>query len=445
MKRTFKWILKAGGLGLVAALNSQAQAAGFKLEFESASVLADSGEAAVVEDAGTNWYNSAGDVYLPQQLVMGAINVYAPVKFSGNVSAPSTLNTLPAPAPLFASNYAAGGTATSHSDMILPSIHYVMPIRDRFAFGLSVVPAFGFTEDYGEGSILRYNLTRVYTKSLDISPSLAVRLGSQWSFGFGPDFHYFSAESKTHVRTEGTLPPVAGTFSDSISRFSADRWGYGGHAGILFNYHEHTRIGLNYRSKIMMNLEGYSDFGLDGGPLYETNFFKLAIPLPPVTTLSFYQDITPCWAVMGTIAYDQWSVLQDYHARNYVQPPTAANPAGILPDVILPQHMRNTLDYGIGTHLKINERLMLRANIKLLPTPTQDAYRGVNFPDGDKLGFQIGARYWFSKAMAMDVLYGHVFIRTMGIHDVNPVSMATATGRSSGSVDLIGGQLVYNM
>lgn len=95
MKRRFIRALSFSGLGLMAALSSQVFAAGYKLEFQSPSVLADAGEAAVVEDAGTNWYNSAGLVYLPQQLVAAVTDVYQRVRFSGASSAPSPVPGAP--------------------------------------------------------------------------------------------------------------------------------------------------------------------------------------------------------------------------------------------------------------------------------------------------------------------------------------------------------------
>src|ERR1700678_4263114 len=109
MKHNLKWILSLSGIGLVAALSANVQAAGYKLEFQSASVLADAGEAAVVEDAGTNWYNSAGLVLLPQQLVLSAIDLYAPTTFSGTETAPSTLSALPFPLNTLGSNFTANG------------------------------------------------------------------------------------------------------------------------------------------------------------------------------------------------------------------------------------------------------------------------------------------------------------------------------------------------
>ncbi len=454
MKRTFKKLFQLSGLGIATLLSSQVHAAGYKLEFQSASILSDSGEAAVVEDAGTNWYNAAGLVYLPRQFVGSLINLYAPSTFSGNVNAPSTINQLPPPLNLFANNFKANGTASSHADSLLPALHYALPLNHRWALGLSIVPAWGFTEDYGESSLLRYNLTRVYTKTIDISPSVALRINDQWSIGLGPDFHYFSAESKSHVRTEGNLlpsPPFppntrVGTFGDSITRFTGDKWGYGGHIGVLYRYDDSTRIGLHYRSKIMMNLEGFSDFGTDSLGFFESNIFKLAIPLPPVTTLSIYHDMTPCWALMGTIAYDQWSVLRDYHAKNVIQPPTTpgSTTGVIIPDVVVQQHMHNTFDLSMGTHYKFNEKWMLRFNVKYLQTPTTTEFRDTNFPDGPKLGFQIGSRYQINPCLAVDMIYGHVFVKTVGINDVNPVSGAIANGRERTSIDLVGGQIVWN-
>lgn len=428
MKRNINRFLKLSGLSLV-VLASQAYASGYRIEMQSSSVLADSGEAAVVEDAGTNWYNAAGLPYLPQQFVGSAIDVYAPTSFSGTVFAPS-----PFPFPI-GSNFSANGSASSHPNVVLPALHYTYPFNSHWAAGISIVPAWGLLEDYGRSSILRYDLIKVTTKSIDVSPSVAYKYDDHWSFGVGPDFNYFSVDSSARARTQLL------TTADSESRYNADDWAYGGHAGLLYRFNDTTRLGLNYRSKLVMRLEGDSDFTLGDpiGTAFTTNQFKLRIVLPPTTTLSLYHDVTPCWALMGTIAYDQWSVLSAYHANNY-------QALGIIiPDVVVTQNMRDTIDLGIGTHYKFNDQWMLRANVKYLPTPTRDAYRDVNFPDGDKLGFQIGARYQMNPKLALDMLYGHVFIRTVPINLVQPVTAVAVDGHNRTSIDLFGAQVVWDI
>ena len=82
MRVRLKSLFKYSSLGLLMAMSSQLYAAGYRMEFQSASVLADAGEAAVVEDASTNWYNAAGITSLPQQLVVTGFDVYAPTTFS---------------------------------------------------------------------------------------------------------------------------------------------------------------------------------------------------------------------------------------------------------------------------------------------------------------------------------------------------------------------------
>jgi long-chain fatty acid transport protein len=428
MKKLTRLLASCGVIG-VALASSSLYAAGYKLEFQSASTLADAGEAAAINDAGINWYNSAGTVYLPQQIVYSAIDVYAPTTFTGSVTGGSPIG------PAF--NFQGQGSASAHSNSVLPAFHFTRPVGDRYAFAISVVPAWGFMENYGEGSIVRYDLTRVYTKTIDIAPSFAWKINSQWSVGAGPDINYFSVQSKSHVYTQ-PLTPV-----DSSARFSANAWGYGGHVGIMFTPNEGTHIGLNYRSQIVMPLDGYSDFVLGEGARFESAAFKLGIPLPPVTTLSAYHEFTPRVALMGTLSYEQWGVLENYHAQNY------RTPAGVVPNVVQQQNMSNTLDISAGAHYKWDENWLLRGSLRYLPTPTNNAFRDVNFPDGKKLGINIGTRYQVNKKLAVDLIYGHVFVQKTRIHGVYPQELYPNTvatnGHATTSIDLFGGQVVYNI
>jgi long-chain fatty acid transport protein len=293
-------------------------------------------------------------------------------------------------------------------------------------------------EEYGANSILRYELLRIYTKTIDVEPSLAFKINEQWSLGAGPDFNYFSVQSKNSVRTQ-----IFGTASDSLSRFTAGNWNTGWHGGVLFRLDDATRLGLNYRSKIVMHLKGYSSFDYNGVAFYETNQFRFKLPIPPTTSLSIYHDFTPRWAMMGTVTYDQWSVLKAYNAQNYIQPPTFTG--GSLINVSLPQNMKNTFDFGIGTHYVLNDQWMLRGNVKYEQTPTTNANRDVNFPDGEKLGVQFGARYQINKKLAVDVIYGHVFVRSAPINYNNPVTTVNPNGHVNTNIDLAGAQLVWSV
>ena len=434
MKGIFKKTLHLSALGLLAMASSQAFASGYKLEFQSPSVLADAGDAAVVEDAGTNWYNSAGLIRLPQQLVVGSNALIESTTFTGTAMAPSVFG------PAF--SFAGAGSASSHPSPFIPAIHYNMPFLNRYAIGVSLVPAWGLVEDYGENALTRYDLTRIYTRTIDIAPSFAMKVNNKWSFGLGPDFNYFMLSTKNLVRTEGPIA-LGGTAGDSISRSTGQNWGYGWHAGLLFAPDPMTRVGLNYRSKISMHIKGYSDFSASFGT-FETNQFQLNLVHPPTTTLSVYRDLNPRWAVMGTLAYDQWSTLRNYNAQNFQSVPTAGNPMGTV-NVILPQNMHNTLDASIGAHYKYNDAMMLRGSFKYEGAPTNTAFRDINNPDAPKYGINLGARLQLAKKVAVDVMYGHVFTPTVGINNTNPVTLASISGTSRTSIDILGMQIVWDI
>ncbi|HVE44414.1 MAG TPA: outer membrane protein transport protein [Gammaproteobacteria bacterium] len=425
--------LKSSFFSLLALCALNAHAAGYKLEFQSPSVLADSGDAAVVEDAGTNWYNSAGLVDLPQQITGSAIDVYESTTFHGTSTAPSPFGA--------AFSFAGVGKASSYSNSVLPAVHYSLPFLGRYAFGLSVVPAWGLMEDYGPGSVVRYDLDRIYTRTIDIAPSLAARINSQWSIGLGPDFHYFALQQEKFGRTQGPAG-LGGTTGDSFARISVNNWNMGGHIGVLYRMDEATRFGLNYRSKITMDLGGYSSFVVNNtAPTFETNQFKVNLILPPTTTFSFYRDINCLWAVMGTVSYDQWSVVRNLHGFNYMLP------TATTVNVNLQQDYRNTFDFSLGAHYKLSEQWLLRGSVKYEQTPTNDQFRDLSFPDAEKLGFNIGGRYQMAKKLALDLVYAHVFTRSVPINITLPAALgAVHTNGSVGTgIDLVGAQLVYDI
>lgn len=88
---------------------------------------------------------------------------------------------------------------------------------------------------------------------------------------------------------------------------------------------------------------------------------------------------------------------------------------------------------------------MLRGLIRYVDTPTNNAYRDVNFPDAPKFGIHIGSRYQVTKNVAVDVVYGHAFVWQEPINSTNPLTGANANGHVRSHIDFAGGQFVINL
>lgn len=439
MRRMLKKGMGLSSLGILALLTTQVYAAGYKVEFQSASTFADGGDAAVVDDASTNWYNAAGLVLLPQQLVVANTLVYAPATFSGTAVAPNVLATPRVPIPPFVGT----GRASSHTTVDLPAFHYAYPIDASWSLGFSAVPAWGLIENYGQHSLVRYTGYSIYSKSMDLEPSVAWRFNNNWSFGIGPDFHYFSSSTDFAINTMvGSLGLV-----DSLEHYSGQDWAFGAHAGVLFQWGPCIRVGLNYRSKLVERLEGDSAFdGVTGhlppGSSFTSHNFVFRVPLPPVTTLSGYWAITPALAVLGTVEYEQWGILQNINVTGLA----SLTPAGgVAVNTSLAQLYSNTWDFAIGTKYSWSDEIILRGSLKYLGTPTDNRVRTPLFPDAEKLGLQLGGHYQYNRYLGFDAAYGHAWFRTVPIHADNPVSGAFSDGRTRGSADIFSAGMVWTL
>lgn len=441
MRRMLKKGLGLSSLGILALLTTQVYAAGYKVEFQSASTFADAGDAAVVDDASTNWYNSAGLVLLPQQLVSSGTLAYAPTLFSGTAVAPNVLASPRVPIPPFIGS----GRASSHTTVVLPSFHYAYPIDASWSLGFSAVPAWGLIENYGQHSLLRYTGYSIYSKSMDLEPSIAWRFNDNWSFGIGPDFHYFSSSTNFAINT--MVGPLG--FTDSLEHYNGHDWAFGAHAGILFQWGPCIRVGLNYRSKLVERLEG--DSGFDGqighlppGANFTTHDFVFRVPLPPVTTLSGYWAVTPALALVGSVEYEQWDIVQNINATGIaaLSPVTLG---GVEVNTLLPQLYSNTWDFALGAKYAWSDEIMLRGSVKYLGTPTDNRVRTPLFPDAEKLGLQLGAHYQYNRYLGFDGAYGHAWFRTVPIHAENPLTGAVSDGRVRTSADIFAAGIVWTL
>ncbi len=433
MERHWKKLSLSICIGCITSLCAPTYASNYKLEFQSASTLADGGDAAVINDASTNWYNSAGIVYLPQQLVLSAIQGYNVAKFSGTATTPGQSFI-----------YTQSGNATSYQSPLLPGLHYVKPINTRLSFGLTAAPAWGLGQNWGEStSIVRYNMTKLYTKSVDISPSLAWKINDKWSIGAGPDFNYFTLQ----FTSKGLLEPSISTIApnnDAVSHISAQQWGFGGHVGVMFVPTETTRIGLNYRSKLSARLLGDSGLSVAGGYSFSNRQFQYYTLFPATTSLSLYHDLNQQWALMGTITYDQWGSLAYNKARNYQSIPLPSNPLGTV-NVADPLKYNNTFDYAVGTHYKYNNNWLLRGALRFLGSPTHTTTRNITAPDAPKLAAVIGGRYTINSQLACDLVYTHIFWKKTYINNTNLVTGTNTDGSVTTSTDMAGAQLVWSI
>lgn len=421
----FQTCLKLGLLGLLPI--TFAHASGLQGFYNNASGLGEafSGEAAVADDASTEYFNPAGlSRFDHQQLVLGADATKYSNKFSGSTTD-------------FMIGLTQSGTAHSHAYVPWPFLYYTAPVVPKLNFGLGITSPFGIGANFPDDSLVRYNGTSFHFITLDLSPALSYQINKAFSVGVALDVVYLNVMS--NLMFPSSTPGVI----DSKSLNNATDWGGGWHAGMLYQATPTTRLGLAFHSQVILNPHGKSEFvivpGSNVGNEIISNNFKFNYILPRSATVSAYHDVNTKVAILGSIDFTDWSSQKHTLLQSF-----ALNGApGMSTNVDLMQFYQNTFRFSAGTHYKLNPNWMLRAGISYDQDPSNGNYRSANDPGSGSTSIAIGAHYQAMKTLALDMGYQHFFMRASSINLVTPVLSQTGTGQLH--QDTIGLQMTWDM
>jgi long-chain fatty acid transport protein len=462
MHKPLRTIVNTAILSVLAA--STAHAGSFSLYTESSGAAIGNyaaGVAAEAADASTGWYNPAGLALLHnQQVVFGGVGVFPSSKLTGS----STFHAPPSGDYIEHFSGIEGGKSA-----FVPSFHYARPLGENTTFGFSVVSPFGLSTDWGIASPVRYEATFSELITANFSPELGTKLTENFAVGAGLDLQYARVKFNRMIGIPQIADVVSGqpSFYDTLSYNKGSSFGVGYHLGVMGLFNEqHTRIGLNYQSKMRHTFNGYSELS---GPLastgnaifgilpynvrYANNLNSAPIQFPDVITLSAYHDLNDSLAFLGSVVYTGWSCFNTIQLNNVPAPSISSGlplPGAVSPVVVNSVSQQNYNDAwraAIGANYKFNQQWMLRVGGGYDQTPTNNIDRDVRLPDVDRWALSVGAHYQAKPNLGVDVGYTHLFsVNDASVHHTDPLTstsyyMVNATGKVS--ADLVGAQVVW--
>lgn len=431
------------GLSLIGAaalmMSSPAFASAFQLfEYDGRSMGdAGAGFAAEADSASTNFSNAAGLTRLRNpQIVVSADQIWSKNNFTGTSTNNNLLRGVGAP-------YSQSGTSWGGASNLVPAFHYGSPINDRWAFGFSVTAPFGLDTEFPTGGFQRYAATLSSIRTYNISPSLAYKFNEKFSGALGFDAMRMEAKLNSVIGVPGTAQALGlpATATDTLFENKGSGWGYGWHAGLLYQFTPNTRLGFSYRSQVSQKLSGTSTLIgplAPNGSYNQSSGFQAGVKLPPTTALSLYHAFNPQWALMGSVIYTRWSTVQTINLTG-LQPPfgSSSTTAGLT------QNFRNTWRYALGATYTLNDCWKFRAGIGFDQNPTVDTYRNVRLPDGNRTLYSVGASYQVVKNVGLDLGYTYVSIKNGVVN--NTANGVRMVGSSSNRANLVGLQLTWDI
>ena len=367
-------------LTLLALAGSTAFAGGYRVSIQGQKQLAMGHTGvAVVNSAEVAFFNPAGMAYLDKKfnVSVGANALFANVKFQN-----STYNW----------------TAESKNVGTPFSVYATYKLNDWLTAGLAVYTPYGSAVDWDQDWQGAHLVNNIDLQAIFIQPSISVRIGEHFSVGGGPIYATGSVNFNRNLSMNPLFSANGSGTDVTLDAKGISAWGYT--AGFMFNPTDKMRIGMNYRSEIIMEARDgdatYSDVP-SFVPLTNTTF-DADLPLPAELTVGLSYEVTDKLLFAFDYNRTMWSVYKALDVK-----------FGNGTESLNPRNYQNSSTYRVGTQYKANDKFTFRAGWYFDESPVQDGFFAPETPRNDSMGYTGGLTYQLNSKLGIDFsfLYLH--------------------------------------
>lgn len=366
-------------LTLLALAGSTAFAGGYRVSIQGQKQLAMGHTGvAVVNSAEVAFFNPAGMAYLDKKfnLSVGGNALFANTKFQNSQY-----------------NWEA-----SSENMGTPfSLYATYKINDWFTAGLAVYTPYGSSVKWDQDWQGSHLVNNIDLSAIFVQPSISVRVGEHFSVGGGPIFATGAVKFNRNV-DRSTINVDLERTDLTIESKGITAFGYT--AGFMFNPTKKLRIGMNYRSEIIMEARD-GDATFDDYPgTAPTTKFNADLPLPAELTVGMSYKVTDKLLMAFDYNRAMWSVYKNLDV-DFTNP--------LLTDSKNLRNYKNASTYRVGMQYAANDKFTFRAGWYFDESPVQDGYFAPETPRNDSMGYTGGLTYQLNSKLGIDFsfLYLH--------------------------------------
>ena len=346
------------------------------------------------------------------------------------VSQTPQAGTFPALLPL-------GGVSNSGEMGLVPNGYTSYQMSPNLWLGLSINAPFALSVSFPDRWAGRSYSGDQSIRSYNAAPSIAYRINDWISIGAGVQIQYMNVNF-----TQG----LGATPGQDVT-LRGRGYGFGATAGITLTPTPTTSVGLGWRSAINQDIHG--TMLLPAGAAFNVpnstpGSVEATLKLPDIVSLGIRQQVSPQWAVMGTVEWSNWSRIGTVNI----------NQLGGAPALLGGNAFRVAFEYddgwffSAGAEYRWNERLTLRGGIGYEISPITDQVRKPALPDNDRFWASVGLSWAIAPFMRFDLAYTHLWIKDPDINITaasgNPsfVSPLAYVGTVGAHSDMISGAFV---
>jgi len=269
-------------------------------------------------------------------------------------------------------------------------------LTNKLVVGLSVTSPYGNTLKWGDDWDGKYLIQDISLKAIFVQPTMSYKINDKLGLGLG-----LMAVSGS-VDLNKALP-VHDTMGDASVNITGNTWAFGFNAGVSYQATDKLSLGLSYRSKVMVEMEGGdADFTVPNSlaGVYTDTKFNAELPMPTNITFGLGYQINEKLLLAADLQYVGWSAYEsldfDFEAES-------------VPDSKNQRDFDNTMIYRLGAEYTMNDKIQFRAGIYYDSTPIPEDLLTPETPGTNKIGMSMGCGYQICDKLSVDVslLYIH--------------------------------------
>jgi long-chain fatty acid transport protein len=376
-------IRKLISLSLTALISSSVFAGGYRISMQGNKQLAmgHTGVAVINNSAETLFFNPAGAVYLKDKFSFsaGATVLIADTKFQNAIYGWENETRNVGTPFYFYGNYQA---------------------TDWLSIGLAVYSPYGSAVDWDRDWQGSHLVNSIDLKAIYFQPTVAVKVSKHFSFGGGPIFVNGGVTFDRNVSR--SMTDENGNRTDvNIKAKGVTAWGWT--AGYMVNIDDHLRLGMNYRSKIIMKANdgtaSFNDVPAFGAAMFKDGKIKAEMPLPAELTVG------------ASYQWNKWLFAFDYNRAfwrvydaltiDFVDNPAIGKSVNL-------RNYKDSSTYRFGVQYQATDVLSLRAGWYYDESPVQPGYFAPETPRNDSRAYTGGLTYKFKNGIGVDLSFSYL-------------------------------------
>ncbi len=293
-------------------------------------------------------------------------------------------------------------SAKADNDFGTPfQVYGVYKVDDVLTVGLGIYTPFGSGVRWGNEWNGRFALNEIDLKAIFFQPTVSYKVSEKLGVGVG----FVIATGSVNLQRVLPVQNQQGV-EGSIELDGGAKTGFGINIGALYQATEKLSIGIDYRSKVDLEVnEG--DVTFSNTPASASaNFqpgtqFSAQLPLPSTLTLGLGYKLNEQLTLAADVSRVGWSAYESLKF-NFTKPVAGSNVSASA------RNYDDAYIYRLGAEYQVNDKLAVRGGAYYDQTPVQDGYLTPETPDADSRGLSTGVGYAFSDKFSVDASFLYI-------------------------------------